>query len=71
MTEIAPLLSHINTQCQLLFGQGNVANYIPELAKIKPQQFAMAVLTVDGETYTTGDAKTRFSIQSISKVLTL
>lgn len=71
MTEIAPLLSHINTQCQLLFGQGNVANYIPELAKIKPQQFAMAVLTVDGDTYTTGDAKTRFSIQSISKVLTL
>ena len=71
MTQIEHLLCTINTHCQTLFGQGEVANYIPELAKVPANQFAMAVLTVDGDVYSTGCATTRFSIQSISKVLTL
>jgi glutaminase len=52
-------------------GEGKVANYIPALAKIDPKKFGMAVITVDGETHTMGDAQEAFSIQSISKVFTL
>ena len=54
-----------------MIGQGKVADYIPALACINPGQFGMAVHTVDGHTYSTGDADTGFSIQSISKVLSL
>lgn len=50
---------------------GRVASYIPELACVSPRQFAMAVRTMDGETFTTGQADTKFSIQSISKLFSL
>lgn len=52
-------------------GEGKVADYIPELAKVDPKQFAIAITTVDGSVYTAGDAATPFSIQSISKVFML
>lgn len=50
---------------------GEVASYIPELAKINPDQFGVCVRTVGGEEYGVGDWKAKFSIQSISKVLAL
>lgn len=50
---------------------GMVAQYIPELAQVKPDQFGMAIALADGQVLFTGDAKTPFSIQSISKVFTL
>lgn len=50
---------------------GMVAQYIPELAQVKPDQFGMAIALADGQVLSTGDAKTPFSIQSISKVFTL
>jgi glutaminase len=50
---------------------GKVADYIPELAKVPADRFAMAVHTVDGRRYQTGQADERFSIQSISKLFTL
>ena len=53
------------------FGEGRLATYIPELAKIDPRQFGMAVLTADGHLYQVGQAETPFSIQSISKLFTL
>ncbi len=52
-------------------GDGRIATYIPELAKINPCQFGMAVLTTDGHLFKVGDADTSFSIQSISKLFTL
>ncbi|MFK7995673.1 MAG: glutaminase [Granulosicoccus sp.] len=54
-----------------LVGQGNVADYIPALACIDPNQFGIAVYTKDGQTFHAGDSQTEFSIQSISKVLGL
>lgn len=69
--ELTSLLTDISSHCQSLYGQGSVANYIPELAKVPSNQFAMAVLTNDGTVYSAGADRTRFSIQSISKVLTL
>lgn len=52
-------------------GEGKVADYIPELAKVDANQFGMAITTVDGQVFATGDAATPFSIQSVSKVFML
>ena len=49
---------------------GNVADYIPELSKADPNWFGIAIVTVDGHVYQTGDTRQPFSIQSISKAFT-
>lgn len=51
--------------------RGEVATYIPELARVDPKAFGIAVIDVDGQVITGGDADEPFSIQSISKVFTL
>lgn len=48
---------------------GQVANYIPELAKADPAGFGIAIATVDGRVYEVGHTDRRFTIQSISKPL--
>ncbi len=50
---------------------GKVASYIPELAKISSSKFGMHLCSVEGEEFCFGDSEERFSIQSITKVLTL
>ena len=50
---------------------GKPADYIPELAKVNPDQFGMCLHTIYGEIYSIEQADTRFSIQSISKVFAL
>jgi glutaminase len=50
---------------------GKNADYIPALAKVDSNIFGIALVTVDGHVYTTGDVKSEVSIQSISKVFTL
>ncbi|MBE0364621.1 glutaminase [Pseudoalteromonas ulvae UL12] len=71
MQDIQHILDSINVQARQFFGQGKVANYIPALAEVAADQFSIAVHTVDGQTYSSGDDQARFSIQSVSKVLTL
>jgi len=51
--------------------EGKNADNIPALAKVDPNLFGIALVTVDGKTYTAGDIKSEVSIQSISKVFTL
>jgi glutaminase len=51
--------------------EGKNADYIPALAKVDPNLFGIALVTVDGKAYTAGDVKSEVSIQSISKVFTL
>ncbi len=46
---------------------GEPASYIPELAKVDPDRFGLAMATVDGAVYSVGDAEQEFTIQSISK----
>jgi glutaminase len=46
---------------------GDVATYIPELAKADPELFGIAIATVDGKVYSVGNANQRFTIQSTSK----
>jgi len=49
---------------------GKVADYIPELAATDPEQFGIAVATVDGRLWSCGDANAEFTIQSVSKAFT-
>lgn len=51
--------------------EGKQADYIPELAKVDPDQFGMCIHTIYGEIAAIEQADTRFSIQSISKVFAL
>lgn len=50
---------------------GHLAGYIPELARVDPRGFGIAIVPASGETVTAGDAATPFTIQSISKALSL
>lgn len=50
---------------------GKQADYIPELAKVNPDQFGMCIHSIYGEEAAIEQADTRFSIQSISKVFAL
>jgi len=49
---------------------GKVADYIPELAKIDANKFGIALVDKYQNVFTKGDALEKFSIQSISKVIT-
>jgi glutaminase len=48
---------------------GQVAGYIPELAKADPSAFAIVIATVDGHVYEAGMSRQQFTIQSVSKPL--
>lgn len=50
---------------------GEVATYIPELGKADKNHLGICVCTKEGEQFSVGDTKVRFSIQSISKVISL
>ncbi len=50
--------------------EGEVASYIPELAKADPNAFSICLTTTDGRVYEVGDSRHAFTIQSISKPLT-
>ena len=47
--------------------EGQVATYIPELAKADPDWFSICVVTTGGHVYEVGDSRQPFTIQSISK----
>jgi len=49
--------------------EGEPAAYIPELATVDPDRFAIAAMTLDGERVGVGDVDQAFTIQSISKLL--
>jgi glutaminase len=51
--------------------RGEVATYIPELARVDPKHFGIAVIDAEGRVAAGGDSDMPFSIQSISKVFTL
>ncbi|GLC32172.1 glutaminase A [Clostridium omnivorum] len=51
--------------------EGKIATYIPELGKADPNTLGICITTLHGEEYFGGDYETKFTIQSISKVITL
>ena len=50
---------------------GKVANYIPELGSVSSDNFGINITNIKKESFGIGDYNKRFSIQSISKILTL
>lgn len=50
---------------------GECASYIPELANMDKHKLGVCVLTKSVDRYSVGDTKERFTIQSISKVISL
>ena len=65
------ILETIRREMQPLIGEGRMPDYIPELARVSPARFGMAVHTIEGEVFTVGDASVNLSVQSISKLFTL
>lgn len=50
---------------------GKNPDYIPALAAVNPKLFAVSIVTADGKSYSAGDIKHEFSIQSVSKAFNL
>jgi glutaminase len=71
MPELENVLAEIAAEMTEWTDRGEVAAYIPQLGKVDPGKFGMAIVTSDGRVLTVGDADETFSIQSISKVFTL
>lgn len=69
--DLQSIVDDIHRELAPRLGEGKVADYIPQLARVDPKRFGMAIVTVDGDVHMAGDALVPFSIQSISKVFTL
>lgn len=65
------ILSDIAEEMAARTDRGQVADYIPQLAAVDPNQFGISVCLADGSQHSAGDSATPFSIQSISKVFAL
>ena len=65
------VLNEITQEVKPLLSQGKVADYIPALAEVDLEQFSIAIYTTEGEIFCAGDCEQRFTIQSVSKVMTL
>ncbi len=71
MVEFQHIIEEIHAHLKTVPNQGKVASYIPELAGIDKDKFGIYLNSIDGKSFGVGDWDTRFSIQSISKVLSL
>ncbi|MFC5497344.1 glutaminase [Caenimonas terrae] len=70
--QFQPLLEDIIATLRPELGRaGEVASYIPALARVPAERLGIALRTCDGEEAHAGDSTTPFSIQSISKLFTL
>ncbi len=63
------ILEEIYAEITPELSRGKVADYIPALAEVDPNQFAMTLTLKDGQQFSVGAYEENFSIQSISKVL--
>ena len=64
------ILDEIYAEIQPELSRGKVADYIPALAEVEREQFAMTLTLPDGSIYSVGESDKAFSIQSISKAFT-
>jgi len=65
------VLASVIEQAKTSKSLGEVASYIPELARVDDSKLGIHLITVNNEHFHEGDANEKFSIQSISKVLSL
>lgn len=71
MLDYQAILEEIYSSLKKTKDTGEVASYIPELAKIPKDKLGIHLQLITGEDYAVGDALEKFSIQSISKVFSL
>ena len=71
MEKYPTIIKNIYSKIKNIKDEGNVANYIPELGCISAENFGISISTIDKENYGIGDFEKKFSIQSISKILSL
>ncbi|MGE3231497.1 MAG: glutaminase [Hyphomicrobium sp.] len=71
MSQLDEVVGEIADEMRRHTDRGDVASYIPELARVDPGAFGLAVVDAEGNVAAAGDADVPFSIQSISKVFTL
>ena len=69
--DLKTIVAEITDDMKRRSDKGKVATYIPELANVDPNMFALVVIDAKGDVAAGGDHETPFSIQSISKVFTL
>lgn len=65
------VLNEIREEIRPFESIGKLPDYIPELAKVRSDQFGISLHFLDGSDFHLGDYRTKFSIQSISKVLSV
>jgi glutaminase len=66
MKKMNEFLQELITKYQSL-ETGAPASYIPELAHANPNDFAIAVVTCDGQVFQAGNVEAKFTLQSASK----
>lgn len=71
MIDYQSILNDIHLEVKNTLNKGEVASYIPELATIDVSNFGVYLKQLNGNSFSVGDWDKPFSIQSISKVLTL
>ncbi len=69
--DLQALLDDLAVEAAPLAAQGKVADYIPALASVPATRFGLALATMEGGLFGTGDWRTPFSIQSVSKAFSL
>jgi len=62
------ILEEIFAEVNSLNLQGKQADYIPELAKVNPNKFAISIYDINQNIYGTGVTNEKFSLQSVAKV---
>mgnify|MGYP003393037168 CR=1 FL=1 len=62
------LLENIYYQVKNQPNKGELATYIPELARINPDKLGISLQFLEGQSFNIGNAQEKFSIQSIAKV---
>ncbi|HET9834489.1 MAG TPA: glutaminase A [Vicinamibacterales bacterium] len=67
--EVQSLVDALHRQ-YLALQDGEVATYIPELAKADPAKFGVSIVAADGRVFEAGDCDQLFTIQSVSKPFT-
>ena len=71
MIDFQNIIEDVYSELKKEVHKGDIASYIPELSNISSENFGIYVRHVDGRSFATGDWDIPFSIQSISKTLSL
>ncbi|MEP2058599.1 MAG: glutaminase [Maribacter litoralis] len=71
MIDFQSVLNAINDDASNVKERGEIADYIPQLAKVDVKHFGIHLIDSQQNNFSAGDSHELFSIQSISKVLTL